>query len=187
MVPPRTAAGELPRLFELDPLRFQGLCRDLYQSEPEIATAEVFGTPGQFQRGADIVATRRDGLGIDVGQCKRVKPGAFNAGVLEEASNELFRHFEYWRERGICKFILFVASDASQTQVQEEHLRQRDRFRHSGVEFELWSAGVITNKLRAQPGIVRTYLDEQWTAILCGVGITGFPQSGLATAFSKAN
>jgi hypothetical protein len=99
--------------------------------------------------------------------------------VLKESSNELFKHFEYWRERGIRKFVLFVASDSARTQIQEEHLRQRDRFRHSGVEFELWGAGVITNKLRAQPGIVRTYLDEHWTAILCGVGITGFPQSGL--------
>jgi hypothetical protein len=52
-----TAPGELPRFVELDPLRFQGLCRDLYQLEGEFATAEVFGTPGQLQRGVDVVAT----------------------------------------------------------------------------------------------------------------------------------
>jgi hypothetical protein len=67
MISPPAARGELPRFYELDPLRFQELCRDLYQAEPEIATAEVFGVPGQLQRGVDIVATPRQGVGICVG------------------------------------------------------------------------------------------------------------------------
>lgn len=53
-ISPRTAAGELPRLFELDPLRFQEMCRDLLQAEPQFVAVEVYGTPGQLQRGIDI-------------------------------------------------------------------------------------------------------------------------------------
>ena len=54
MVPLPTAQGELPNLHALDPLMFQALCRDLYQLEPNIVIAEVFGTSGQSQRGGQI-------------------------------------------------------------------------------------------------------------------------------------
>jgi hypothetical protein len=76
-VSPRTAAGELPRYYELDPLRFQELCRDLWQAQQEFEDVEVYGMSGQSQRGIDVLATRKDGKGLATGQCKRVVPSSF--------------------------------------------------------------------------------------------------------------
>jgi tetratricopeptide (TPR) repeat protein len=176
MVSIPTAPGELPRLYELDPLRFQEMCRDLYQVEVEFATAEVFGVSGQGQRGIDILAIRRDGAGTGVGQCKCVEPISFTPALIKSAADEFSKYEEYWRNCNARRYVLFVASDATHTKIQEEYLRQIDHFRNIGIQFELWSAAVITNKLRSQPGITRTYLGEAWEKILCGTGITGFPR-----------
>src|ERR1051326_5359933 len=157
MVSAPTARGELPRFYELDPLRFQGLCRDLYHAEPEISTAEVFGVSGQSQHGVDIVATWRDGTGIGVGQCKRIQPDALTVGAVRRASQDFLDHLPHWREREVRQFILFVAPDASRADIQEERLRQREAFRGIGIDYELWGAAVIQNKLRPQPGIVSSY------------------------------
>ena len=45
-----------PRFWELDPVdAFQPLCKDLLEQESGIATAEVYGIPGQGQQGIDIL------------------------------------------------------------------------------------------------------------------------------------
>jgi tetratricopeptide (TPR) repeat protein len=179
MISPPTARGELPRLYELDPLRFQELCRDLFQAEPDIATAEVFGTPGQLQRGVDIVATPRQGTSIAVGQCKCIEPDSLTVAALRQASRDFLDHLAYWRDREVRRFIVFVAPDASRTEIQEEHLRQREAFRQLGISYELWGAGTIQNKLRPQPGITSTYLGDYWRDILCGTAISGFPRESV--------
>jgi hypothetical protein len=98
---------------------------------------------------------------------------------LVDASDEFFEFLEYWKERGVKKFILFVAPDASDTKIQEEYLRQRERFRVVGIEYELWGEGTLANKLRPEPGITRTYLDEHWRDVLCGTSIAPFPQESV--------
>ena len=166
MLLPPTALGELPHFFELDPLRFQGLCRDLYQVEPEIATADVFGAPGQRQRGVDIIAHRRDGDGIGVGQSKCIEPKYVTPALVQAASKELLEHLAYWKERRVRKFILFVAADISRTNIQDEINRQRKSFLEIGIDYELWGEAVIANKLRPRPGIAGTYLPGHWVTIL---------------------
>lgn len=114
MVGARTAAGELPRYFELDPLRFQELCRDLWQMEKVYEDVDVYGTKGQSQRGIDILATRKDGKGLATGQCKCVVPSSFNAGLITDSIDEFLKHKQFWlKQQGAKKFALFVASNAS--------------------------------------------------------------------------
>jgi tetratricopeptide (TPR) repeat protein len=172
-ISPRTAAGELPRLFELDPLRFQEMCRDLLQVEAGFVTVEVYGTPGQLQRGIDTLADMAGAKGSSVGQCKCVEPASFDAALIREAVSEFLKYKKYWKPRGVKKFILFVASDASSTKVLEMNRRQKKRLAKAGFSYELWSAAKITHKLRSQPGITRSYLEEPWATILCGTGING--------------
>ena len=178
-----TARGELPRLYELDHLRFQGLCRDLYMIEPEYITAEVFGTPGQLQRGVDILAIRRGGEGTAVGQCKRVTPDALRPALLKQATRDFLEHLAYWQERNVQRFILFVAPDTSRTQIQEESLRQRDAFKELGIMYELWGEAKIVSKLRSQPGITENYLGAVWRDTLCGTAMSGFPRD--STIFDR--
>jgi tetratricopeptide (TPR) repeat protein len=178
-VPLPTAQGELPDFHALDPLAFQGLCRDLYQVEPNISTAEVFGTSGQSQRGVDIVAFHRTDGAISVGQCKRIEAKALTVKLIRAASAEFLEHIDYWRGRQVRRFVLFVAPDASRKQITEEHLRQRSEFRRLGIEYELWGQATIVSKLRPHPGIARTFLRDPWTEILCGAGVFGFPKESV--------
>jgi hypothetical protein len=143
-VSPRTAAGELPRYFELDPLRFQELCRDLWQMEKELEDVDVYGTEGQSQRGIDVLATRKDGKGIATGQCKCIVPESFKAKLITEAVDEFLKYKEFWLGEGASKFALFVASNAALRQIQDEKLKQRRRLKLAGLKFELWSAAKIT-------------------------------------------
>src|SRR5579875_2858421 len=179
MVGRRTAVGELPRYYELDPMRFQELCRDLWLAENEFEDVEVYGTKGQSQRGIDVLATRKDGQGLATGQCKCVVPTSFDAGLITDSIDEFLKYKQFWMEQGAKKFVLFVASNASLKQIQDEKLKQTRRLKQAGFKFELWSAAKITNKLRPHPGIVRTYLGEHWVAILCGTGMSGL--SGYAS------
>ena len=174
-----TAQGELPDFHSLDPLAFQGLCRDLYQVEPNISTAEVFGTSGQSQLGVDIVAIHRSDDGVSVGQCKRIEPKALTVKLIQAASNEFISHIDYWRGRQVRRFVMFVATDASRKEITEEILRQRSEFRRLGIDYELWGKATIVAKLRPHPGIARTYLRDPWAEILCGGGVPGFPRESV--------
>lgn len=179
MIPLPTAQGELPDFHALDPLVFQALCRDLYQVEPNISTAEVFGTPGQGQRGIDVLASHRNDHGISVGQCKRIEVNALNVKLIQNASSEFLEHLDYWRDRNVKRFILFVAPDASRKEISEEHLRQRAEFLRLGIGYEIWGQALIVNKLRPHPGIARTYLRDPWTEVICGNSVGRFPQESL--------
>ncbi len=176
VVPPPTAHGQRPDFHVLGDVTFQELCRDLYQKEPNISAAQVFGPSGQAQFGVDVQAQHRNDDGISVGQCKCIVPQGLTVGLIREASDEFLQHLEYWRERGVRRFILFVSPDTSKTQINEEYQRQRTAFRQRGLDYELWGQAELVTKLRPHPDIVRTYLLEHWTAELCGVGIAGFPQ-----------
>ena len=148
----------------------------MYMSEQDYITADVFGTPGQLQRGVDILAKRRGGEGVAVGQCKCVIPGALRPALLQQASEDFLEHLTYWQERNVQRFILFVAPDTSRTQIQEERLRQIDAFKEFGIEYELWGQAKIVSKLRSQPGITASYLGTAWRDILCGTVVSGFPR-----------
>lgn len=179
-VSPRTAVGELPRYYELDPLRFQELCRDLWLAENEFEDVEVYGTSGQSQRGIDVLATRKDGTGLATGQCKCVVPNSFNAKLIRDSVDEFLLYKVYWLEQDAKKFVLFVASSATPRKILDEKLAQTKKLKREGFKFELWSAAKITSKLRQHPGLVRTYLGDHWVAILCGTGISGLThESGL--------
>jgi len=169
----RTAAGELPRYYELDPLRFQELCRDLWLAGNEFEDVEVYGTSGQSQRGIDVLATRKDGKGLATGQCKRVVPNSFNAKLIQDSVKEFLEYKSFWLEQGAKKFALFVASSATPRKILDEKLAQTKKLKLEGFKFELWSAAKITSRLRLHPGLVRTYLGDHWVAILCGTGMSG--------------
>lgn len=171
-----TAHGQRPDFHVLGDARFQELCRDLYEKEPNISSAEVFGTSGQSQFGVDVRALHRDDDGISVGQCTCIVPRSLTVRLIRRASGEFLRHLDYWRERGVRRFILFVSPDTSKTQINEEHQRQKAVFRQLGLEYELWGQAKLINRLRPHPDVVRTYLLEYWVAELCGSSITGFPQ-----------
>ena len=54
---PRTNPSLPPRFWELDPKKaFEPLCVDVISQEPEIKSADLYGTNGQGDKGVDIIA-----------------------------------------------------------------------------------------------------------------------------------
>jgi hypothetical protein len=176
MIPSRTAVGEQPQYSKLEPLTFQDLCKEILQAGPNFRNVQIFGRPGQKQRGIDILAERLSPSGLTVGQCKRVQ--VVDEPLIRGAIKEFLKHRDHWKRQGVDTFILFVSCDASDTRVQSEFLRQSRRLQKSGIAFELWSDTTITHHLRPYPGVVSTYLAGEWPTILCG-GNVSVPVVGL--------
>ncbi|MBB4637517.1 hypothetical protein [Longimicrobium terrae] len=166
---PGIQPGETPELHRFHSRTFEKLCRDLFAVEPEIASAELWGMPGQQQDGIDIIAHRTGSDGVEVGQCKAYK--TFKPHQIRKAADEFVRHLPFWRTKGVRRFVLFVAGEIDSTQCQKVYLDQRQRFGKEGIKFEIWSAPTLVNKLRSRTGIVSSYFDppEYWVARICGV------------------
>lgn len=181
----RTAAGELPRFEELDPLRFQSMCRAIYQEESHIATCDVYGVSGQPQQGIDLRAFHKAGASLDVAQCKCIEPKELTAALLREVEEEFFKYLEHWKAQGVRKFVLMVAPSTAPMKIQKEYENQRAIFSAEGIEYELWGQEHISGRLGPHPGIVSTYLEDPWRDRLCGSGLSGFPGSGQGSAVDR--
>jgi len=175
---PGIRPGETPPFHELSEYVFQELCRDLFDTEPSISTCEIYGKRGQSQDGIDLLAHRREGHGIEVGQCKCY--AEFTPAQIRRASDEFFDYFSRWSTENVKRFILFVACNLSRRQLQDEIIEQKRRFGAGGIDFEPWSAATIRNKLRPHPGIVATYCKPQnhWVRVICGETIAELSLTG---------
>jgi hypothetical protein len=125
-----------PNFCELDEYRFQRMCADLLQRESGISSAVVYGKRGQMQRGVDVNATRKDGGGIEVGQCKRYTE--ITANEISVASDDFFEHLEFWRPKAVKRFVLFTACELTDVKLQDQVLKEPARFAAEGIVFEAW-------------------------------------------------
>ncbi len=156
-----------PPFYKLDGMAFQELCRDVLEIEPHIATCEIYGVPGQSQKGIDLKAVIRNGKDVVVAQCKCCEE--FSARQIIAASEEFLKHLEFWRARSVNKFILMVGSPLDTTQQQEEITNQTERFRELGIEYETWSSRTLRTKLKDQRQIVLRFTKSQdWVETICG-------------------
>ncbi len=121
--------------------------------------AQIYGDPGQHQRGLDIVALAVDDSGVAL-QSKRVKqfgPAAMTDAV--EAFRKTRRPFD------VSRFILGVSREVRTTQTL-------DRFRElqedlKPIELELWDKWVLSYKLKNAPHIVIEYFGNEVAQIFC--------------------
>src|SRR2546428_3355194 len=153
---PRINESLSPPFYELTEYPFQGLCCELLERQPGIATCNVYGKRGQMQRGIDLLARRKGGDGIEVGQCKCCRE--FPQTEIRKASNEFFTHVKYWQKQGVRRFILFVATDLDQRQQQDEIQAQIKYFAAHDIEYEVWSACTLRTKLAPHRDIVSRHI-----------------------------
>jgi len=153
---PPLRPGMIPAFHELGEDLFEDLCRELLQEEPDVETAERYGTrKGQRQLGIDLLIEFKD-KSIAAGQCKSHQ--RCDAALIRTACEDFLHHAEHWRQEGVRTFILFVAADTRRTQLHDERLRQRARLREHGFSLKVWSGAVFKAKLRKQRQIVRHFL-----------------------------
>lgn len=157
--------AELWKLSEYD---FENLCCAIYQGLTEIRIADIFGIRGEAQYGIDIKAHRIDN-GLEVAQCKCYQD--FPPAKIRAAAQEFLKHWSnYWKNRDVRKFILFVSCDLSKTKRQEAIEECIEDFKKIGVKFEAWSNRAIEHHLKKHPEIVSRYFDppDYWVEKICG-------------------
>src|SRR5919206_1796011 len=109
-------SSQAPPFHQIDPYKFQFVCRDLLerQKDDQIALCAIYGVQGQTQYGIDLIAPLRGPYGNDVAQCKRYAD--FKPGDIVKASDEFLQHLEYWKEFNVRRFILIVACPMNRVQ-----------------------------------------------------------------------
>ncbi|MEJ7927932.1 hypothetical protein WG908_14350 [Sphingobium sp. AN641] len=158
---------------------FEHFVRALHEAQPSILTAYLYGPDGQGQFGADHIAPRNDGTAdIEIGQSKAYRQ--FGQTAVREAADAFVDHWEAeWRSKQVKRFILFVGCAIKSRQAADEIVAQTQRFATLGVEFLVWDANAIYDRLSAAPHVVRTHLGQEWYEKLFGepVGpLTGLQQ-----------
>ncbi len=159
--------GAPPPFYELDEYTFQRLSNDLLEADPDVMTSHEYGTRGEDQRGIDLLAVRHAGLSsYDVAQCKCYR--SFPTAEIKKASDEFFAHWDHWSKVEIKRFILIVACEMANRQRQDAIVAERARFATRGIEYVVWDATTIRNKLAPHRAIVERHLSSEWVASICG-------------------
>lgn len=172
---PGIRPGETPPFHLLGEYVFQDLCRDLFDHEASVSTCDIYGVRGERQDGIDLLGHRRDGNGVEVGQCKCCSK--FSKTDITKASDKFFACWDQWSQKNVKRFILFVACDLDRRKQQDEIIKQKARFAKHGIRYEAWSGAKIRNKLRPYQSIVATYCKpaDYWLQEICGATTTSAP------------
>jgi hypothetical protein len=72
-------------------------------------------------------------------------------------SDEFFKHWDYWKNRDIHRFILFVACKTDNTKLHEQIEKETARFKKKKIAYEVWNQVRITEKARANGDLVVQY------------------------------
>ena len=179
---PGIRPGQVPPFHEIGEFVFQDLCRDLFFEEDTVATCGNYGVRGEGQHGIDLIAKRKNTDEIEVGQCKCYRD--FAPHQIRDVSDEFFKHWDsHWSKHKVKRFILFVACDLSKINRQQEILKQTKCFAKYGIDYEVWSAAQIRNKLRPHQGIVSPYFGTTyWVEEICGPSTPTSPGVGNTSA-----
>src|ERR1044072_899288 len=156
---PNINPSDPPQFHRLGEYPFQELCHDIFEVQDGIAMCEIYGTRGQAQKGIDLLASRDDGESTEVGQCKACE--SFSVSKIIDASNEFFEYWEFWKDKKIRRFILFVGCPLDDRKEQDEIQTQRARFQKVGILYEAWSARTLVTRLRPHRAIAERHIQSR--------------------------
>lgn len=165
---PESAADEHD-FWKLGAKRFEHLTRALHGAQAGIFGDSLYAPDGQRQFGADHVAHRRTTSGpeLEVGQSKAYR--TFTARQVAAAADAFLEHWsDHWCGKNVRRFILFVGCAIKQGAAHDEILNQVQRFDRLGVEFFVWDANAIYDRLANAPAVVRGHLGQTWYERLFG-------------------
>ena len=163
----RTASDE-HEFHTLGPRPFEHFARALHEAQPGILSTNLYGPDGQGQFGADHIAFRTEGArGIEVGQSKAHR--TFGPADLRKAADAFLENWaDHWHAKDVKRFILFVGCVIKSRQAADEIITLTRRFADHGIEFVVWDACGIYDRLGAAPYVVRTHLGQDWYEKLFG-------------------
>ncbi|MDR6478181.1 hypothetical protein J2778_005686 [Paraburkholderia graminis] len=166
-IAPSTNRGDPPDFSKMESKQFEELTCAVLGQEPDITTADLFHEDGEKQFGADSYGDLRGEFAIAVASSKCY--GKIIASQIKEWSNDFLKHHEsFWKERGVRRFILAVASPVHGRGTSDAVFTQKKLFHALGMEYEVWGPRQFQEKLRFQRGIVTQFLGGYWANVLCG-------------------
>jgi tetratricopeptide (TPR) repeat protein len=149
---PTGATGELLPFAALNEYAFQDFCCALLERDQFVRSCEIYGVRGQRQRGIDLKGSTAADNGRVVGQCKHYE--RITAAQVRSASDEFFKHWDYWKSRGVRRFILLVSCRMDTTQLRDQIDEEIERFSEEGIAYEVWHQRRLTEKARSTPDLV---------------------------------
>ena len=170
----------------LGPKRFEHLVRALHEAQPNMYGSHLYGPDGQGQFGVDHVVYRRTAGGpeVEVGQSKAYR--SFTQSQIVRAANDFLEHWEvHWKPMEVRRFFLFVGCAIKNEKAHAEIISQVRAFGALGVEFVVWDANNIYDRLAEARGVVRGHLNQQWYVRLFGEPIG--PLTGLHRELESGN
>ncbi len=156
-----------PPFYQLTPKRFEKLCLNILRKENHIEFCELYGIEGQSDFGVDLKAITSEDQ-IILGECKshvEVEPKL----ITNVVNRILEENEDHWDFERVKKIILFLASDIQRTQVHDVIENQIQRLKKHGIDFEVWSARELKDKLMDHPHIVARFLEpaDHWINVIC--------------------
>ncbi len=127
--------------------------------------AQIYGNPGQSQRGLDLVAVAADDSGVAL-QSKRVKqfgPARITAAV--DAFRNTTRPFD------VSRFIIGVSREVRTTAALDKFKALQSQL--MPLHLELWDQRELSMKLKSAPRIVIDYFGEDIARLFCDPFVVG--------------
>jgi Restriction endonuclease len=155
--PIAAAAHELP-FSEIPWEEFEKLCLRIVKHDGEPTHAQRFGTAGQDQSGIDIYARDLSGV-YAVYQCRRV--ATLTDSHIRQAVDDFLAG--EWAEQA-TRFVFCTSHSsvpiglAAAVETQAARLRTHD----PPIEFVVWDAEALAERLRRHPEIVDEFFGRAW-------------------------
>lgn len=149
-----------------DEYAFQCVSAEAYSHEPGLDRCSVYGTRGQRQHGIDLLAYCRNGVEIELVQCRRYS--LFGVGELDEAIQEFLKEGQRWRKEKVRRFVVITAADISDRHLQDAILSARKKFRKQSIIFDVWGCAELCTKLNPHRPAVQQIYGSEGADRICG-------------------
>lgn len=149
-----------------DEYAFQCVCQEAYSHEPGVESCSVYGTRGQKQHGIDLLAYCRNGVEIEVVQCRR--HSVFAVAELKEAISDFLKEKNHWKGEKIRRFLVVTAADISDRHLQDEIRAVRKKFRSKKIIFSVWGGAELCTKLNPHRPAVQQIYGNDGADRICG-------------------
>ena len=148
-------------------MRFEHLCRDLVDEEypDEIVRTSLKRKSGLAQYGVDVEGFDADGEPAVLASAKcyeQIRASYFKGWLLD-----FTKHLDgHWKGRRIRYFILAVATETNDDEINEAVRQAAGELKPYGIEFRLWNANTITRRLRRVRALVDQYFNSTWASAI---------------------
>jgi hypothetical protein len=164
--------------------QFENLCAEIASRSVHSDAVFKHGSPGQADRGVDIILKQSLSHHLIAVQCKNYR--SYRPGDLAIAVSDFLRNIDYWRERHVSEFIICIATDPSTKSFVADYFRLKKELEVLGISFRVWTSLQLEALLSRHPEIKRKYFRDD-APLNWGSRDSGGKQSNWFTSLEKAD